>query len=89
MEGKVIPLAPAIPILYIAIDGTGVPVVPAAAIGRKGKQTEIAKTREAKLGAVFTQTDVDSDGHAVRDEDSTRMNSRRAMSKKSSPRSNG
>jgi hypothetical protein len=71
MEGKIIPLAPPVPILYIAIDGTGVPVVPSETIGRKGKQTEIAKTRESKLGAVFTQTTVDSKGHAVRDEAST------------------
>lgn len=69
--GNVIPLLPKIPKLYIAIDGTGVPVVPSEVIGRKGKQTEIAKTREAKLGAVFTQTCVDKDGYAVRDEAST------------------
>ena len=71
MEGKIIPLAPPVSILYIAIDGTGVPVVPSETMGRKGKQTEIAKTREAKLGAVFTQTTVDAKGHAVRDEAST------------------
>ena len=71
MEGKIIPLAPPVPILYIAIDGTGVPVVPSETMGRKGKQTEIAKTREAKLGAVFTQTTVDAKGHALRDEAST------------------
>jgi hypothetical protein len=71
LEGKVIPIAPPVSILYIAIDGTGVPVVPSETMGRKGKQTEIAKTREAKLGAIFTQTTVDSDGHPVRDEAST------------------
>lgn len=71
MEGQVIPLAPSVPLLYIAIDGTGVPVVPSEAVGRKGKRTEVAKTREAKLGAVFTQTTVDSDGNPVRDEAST------------------
>jgi hypothetical protein len=71
MEGKVIALVPPIPILYIAIDGTGVPVVPSETEGRKGKQTEIAKTREAKRGAVFTQTTVDAKGHPVRDEAST------------------
>lgn len=71
MEGKIIPFARPVPILYIAIDGTGVPVVPSETEGRKGKQTEIAKTREAKLGAVFTQTAVDAEGHPVRDEDAT------------------
>jgi hypothetical protein len=78
-ESKVIPLLPRtsearscrIPILYIAIDGTGVPVVPSETIGRKGKQTEIAKTREAKLGAVFTQTSTDEEGLPIRDEGST------------------
>lgn len=67
MEGRIIPFAPSVPILYITIDGTGVPVVPSEVIGRKGKQAETAKTREAKLGAVFTQTNVDARGHAVRD----------------------
>lgn len=71
MEGKVVPLLPSVPILYIAIDGTGVPVVPSETVGRKGKQTEIAKTREVKLGAVFTQTTRDQEGFAVRDEGST------------------
>lgn len=71
MEGKIIPLAPPVPILYIAIDGTGVPVVPSETAGRKGKQTEVAKTRETKLGAVFTQTKMDEEGYPIRDEDST------------------
>lgn len=71
MGGQVIPLVPSVPILYIAIDGTGVPVVPSEVEGRSGKQTETAKTREAKLGAVFTQTTCDAKGHPVRDEAST------------------
>jgi hypothetical protein len=71
LEEKVIPLVPPIEILYIAIDGTGVPVVPSETVGRKGKRTEIAKTREAKLGAVFTQTKTDGEGFPLRDEDST------------------
>jgi hypothetical protein len=58
--------------LYIAIDGTGVPVVPQEAEGRKGKdETGKAKTREAKLGCVFTQTRVDDQGRPQRDQDST------------------
>jgi hypothetical protein len=71
MEGKILPLAPPVPVLYVLIDGTGVPVVPSEAEGRKGKQTEIAKTREVKLGAVCTQTTVDADGNPIRDEGST------------------
>lgn len=48
---------PIVSTLYVAIDGTGVPVVPSETFGRKGKdETGIAKTREAKLGAIFTQT---------------------------------
>ena len=62
----------AVPTLYIAIDGTGVPVVARESEGRKGKQnTERAKTREAKLGCVFTQTRLDDQGHPRRDEHST------------------
>ena len=71
-SGKVIPMTPVIRQLYIAIDGTGVPVVPRESAGRKGKHEEgKSKTREAKLGCVFTQTTVDEDGYPVRDEDST------------------
>lgn len=62
----------AVATLYIAIDGTGVPVVPHEAEGRKGKdETGRAKTREVKLGCVFTQTHVDEDGRPQRDEHST------------------
>ena len=58
--------------MYIAIDGTGVPVVPRETEGRRGKSGEgKAKTREAKLGCVFTQTGVDEEGRPVRDSQST------------------
>jgi hypothetical protein len=58
--------------MYIGMDGTGVPVVKKETAGRQGKGEDgQAKTREVKLGCVFTQTSVDSDGHPVRDEDST------------------
>jgi len=61
-----------IPWLYISYDGTGVPMVPWETSGRKGKQPDGAsKTREAKLGCVFTQTKLDREGRPVRDEDST------------------
>ena len=40
--------------------------------GRKGKnETGIAKTREAKIGCVFTQTKLNAEGYPVRDENST------------------
>ena len=61
-----------IPLLYASYDGTGVPMVPWEVAGRKGKQADgSAKTREAKLGCVFTQTGVDAEGWPVRDEEST------------------
>ena len=61
-----------IPILYIQMDGTGVPVVKKETQGRKGKTDgEPAHTREVKLGCVFTQTKWDEEGYAVRDPDST------------------
>lgn len=60
-----------IPKLYIAYDGTGVPVVARETEGRAGKQSPQAKTREAKLGCVFTQTALDEQKQPVRDEGST------------------
>ncbi len=68
--GKVVVLK-SIPKLYIAYDGTGVPVVRRETEGRAGKQSPQAKTREAKLGCVFTQTALDPQDLPVRDEDST------------------
>jgi hypothetical protein len=65
---------PAEPIrrMYVCIDGTGVPVVRKETAGRQGKSADgQAKTREAKLGCVFTQTYRDESGHPVRDENST------------------
>jgi hypothetical protein len=61
-----------ISILYVQVDGTGVPVVKKETVGRQGKtEGQSAHTREAKLGCVFTQTTWDSEGYAVRDPDST------------------
>ena len=61
-----------VPILYVQMDGTGVPVVKKETEGRKGKQDgQPAHTREAKLGCVFTQTQWDEDGYPIRDPDST------------------
>lgn len=54
--------------LYIEYDGTGVPMTKNEVAGRKGKQKDgSAKTREAKLGCVFTQTDFDEKGRPIRD----------------------
>lgn len=63
----------AIPVMYSEVDGTGVPMVADELAGRKGKQEDgSSKTREAKLGAIFTQTGVDKEtGLPVRDLDST------------------
>ena len=67
-----IPIGPRIPILYVEMDGTGIPVVRKESEGREGKQDgQPARTREAKLGCVFTQTTIDGEGYPVRDEDST------------------
>ena len=61
-----------IPILYLEMDGTGVPVVKSETVGRQGKtEGQPAHTREAKLGSVFTQTKWDKEGYAIRDPDST------------------
>lgn len=59
-----------VPFLYIAYDGTGVPMVKLELEGHPGKEGK-AKTREAKLGCVFTQTGFDKAGHPQRDEGST------------------
>jgi hypothetical protein len=61
-----------VPILYVQMDGTGVPVVKKETVGRKGKTDgQPAHTREVKLGCVFTQTGWDQEGFAVRDAEST------------------
>jgi hypothetical protein len=61
-----------VPILYVQMDGTGVPVVKKETAGCKGKIDGLpAHTREAKLGCVFTQTKCDREGYPVRDPDST------------------
>ena len=61
-----------IPVLYVQMDGTGVPVVKKETVGRQGKTDgQPAHTREAKLGCVFTQSTWDEEGFAIRDPDST------------------
>lgn len=61
-----------IPVLYVQMDGTGVPVVKKETVGRAGKTAgQPAHTREVKLGCVFTQTTWDQEGFAIRDPAST------------------
>ncbi len=68
---RVVPARPPDPVpdmLYIAVDGTGVPVVAREAEGRKGKAEDgKARTREVKLACLFTQTTLNDDGYPVRD----------------------
>lgn len=70
-SGKVVPLPPHGPapdMLYIAVDGTGVPMTPAETAGRAGKAKDgTATTREVKLCCCFTQTTTDEKGRPVRD----------------------
>jgi hypothetical protein len=68
---RVVPMPPAgqLPdMLYICVDGTGVPMVAAETDGRRGKSEDgKARTREVKLCCVFTQTSLDDRGRPVRD----------------------
>lgn len=64
--------ADTIPVLYVETDGTGTPMRKSELTGRKGKQKDgSAKTREAKLGCVFTQTRTDEENNPLRDPAST------------------
>lgn len=61
-----------LPILYVALDGTGAPMRKSEVAGVKGKGEDgRARTREVKLGCVFTQTTRDEEGNPVRDPDTT------------------
>ena len=65
-------IGPPVPILYVQMDGTGIPVVKQETVGGKGKTDgQPAHTREVKLGCVFTQTTWDEEGFASRDPAST------------------
>jgi hypothetical protein len=67
-----LPIGPPIPVLYLELGGTGVPMVRAETQARPGKIDGLpAHTREVKLGCVFTQTGYDQEGFAIRDPDST------------------
>lgn len=59
-------------IMYLSGDASGVPMRPEELEGRDGKGPEgKAKTRMANLGCVFTQHQVDDEGHPIRDPNST------------------
>ena len=61
-----------IPVLYIQMDGTGIPVTKKETEGRQGKSVgQQAHTREVKVGCSFTQTTHNAEGCAIRDSDST------------------
>ena len=67
-----VPAVTRILIMYIEFDGTGVPVMKRETSGRKGKQADgTAKTREAKLGCIFTQSGLNEKLEPVRDKNST------------------
>ena len=71
VASNVVPIK-SIPKLYVSFDGTGVPVTRRETEGRPGKgEHGEAGTREAKLGCVFTQTELDEKGRPKRDEAST------------------
>ena len=67
-----IPMGAPIPVMYVEIDATGIPVVKKETQGRIGKvAAQPAHTREVKLGCVFTSVGVDQENRPVRDPDST------------------
>ena len=72
---QVVPLPPPAPppdMLYIAVDGTGVPMTGAETQGRDGKGEDgKARTREVKLCCAFTQTSTGDGGRPVRDQASS------------------
>jgi len=59
-------------VLYVSCDGTGTPMRREELQGVAGRQPDgSARTREAKLGCVFTQTARDEQGRPLRDPNST------------------
>lgn len=61
-----------IPICDVELDGKGAPMRKGELLETRGKGEDgEAKTKEVKLGCVFTQTTVDEEGRPVRDPEST------------------
>jgi hypothetical protein len=82
------PVQPVKPVevFYASVDGTGVPMMAEELEDRPGKQEDgSSKTREVKLGCVFTQQSVDEEGRPLRDPDSTTYVSSFACSKDFGP----
>jgi len=58
--------------MYVEMDGTGLPMVSSETEGRVGKmEGQPSRTRECKVGTVFTQTSVDAKARPIRDAAST------------------
>jgi hypothetical protein len=70
-ERRIRPLPPREPVpdmLYVEVDGTGVPVRASETEGRQGKAEDSkAGTREVKLARLFTVSRLDDDGRPVMD----------------------
>jgi len=67
-----LPGTPPAPIFYLSADASGVPMRQEELEGREGKGPDgKPKTRMANLGCVFTQHQVDDEGHPLRDPNST------------------
>jgi Uncharacterised protein family (UPF0236) len=67
-----LPGTPSASIMYLSGDASGVPMRQEELEGRAGKGPDgKAKTRMAYLGCVFTQHQVDAEGHPIRDPNST------------------
>jgi hypothetical protein len=70
-ERRIVPLPPPAPVpdmLYVEVDGTGVPVRRSETEGRRGKADDgTARTREIKLARLFTVSALDHDGYPVTD----------------------
>jgi hypothetical protein len=70
-QRRIVPLPPPGPLpdmLYIEVDGTGVPVRPGETEGRQGKSEDgTAGTREVKLARLFTVSALDDNGRPVMD----------------------
>jgi hypothetical protein len=70
-ERRIVPMPPPAPLpgmLYVEVDGTGVPVRASQAEGRAGKSEDgTAGTREVKLARLFTVSRLDDDGRPVMD----------------------
>jgi len=67
-RGLVEPGAPSAPVMYLGMDGTGVPMRASELVGRAGKRPDgSAGTREVKLVTVWTAEGRDAKGIPVRD----------------------